>query len=508
MGVPADRRAHGAADGGSTSRRTFLKAGAALAAGGGGGQTFAADARAQVANTAEAGAAAPTGGADAADAELARLTGRRRILIKGAAVLTLDRQAGDFAKADILIEDGKIVEIAPDIAASPEAAAVIDGANRIAIPGFVDTHSHSYQGVLRAIMPNGALEPDYNRDVQATLTPAFSPSDVYAGVLMSALGFIDMGTTAIVDLSQISHTPEHSDACISALRDSGIRAVFGYSRGLGPAAQYPQDLARLQRTWFNGTDALVTPALGASLDPATFRAARAAGLRAILHIRNDSDKLIELGRAGLMREGDEYIHCINLTAQAWRLMRDSGGLVSLCPQIEMSMGHGLPAIQQALDHDMRPSLSSDHGVAVAQDFFSVMRTAFAFQRMGIFARARAGEPNLPALLTCRDMLEFATLEGARCAGLDRRTGTLSPGKEADLVLLRADGFSLWPVNNAAGTVVNLMNPGHVEGVFIAGKPRKWNGRLVGVDTARVMRLAAEARDAVMRRAGFAVDFLG
>jgi 5-methylthioadenosine/S-adenosylhomocysteine deaminase len=182
--------------------------------------------------------------------------------------------------------------------------------------------------------------------------------------------------------------------------------------------------------------------------------------------------------------------------------------VSLSPQIEMSMGHGLPAIQQALDHGMRPSLSSDHGVAVAQDFFSVMRTAFAFQRMGIFTRARAGEPNLPALLTCRDMLEFATLEGARCAGLEGRTGTLSPGKEADLVLLRADGFSLWPVNNAAGTVVNLMNPGHVEGVFIAGKPKKWRGRLVGVDTARVMRLAAEARDAVMRRAGFAVDFLG
>jgi 5-methylthioadenosine/S-adenosylhomocysteine deaminase len=458
-----------------------------------------------------AAAAGMPGGALAqseADQNLSRPMGARRILIKGAVVLTLDRQAGDFAKADILIEDGKLAEIAPDIAASPEAAAVIDGANRIAIPGFVDTHSHSYQGVLRAIMPNGALEPDYNRDVQATLTPAFSPSDVYAGVLMSALGFIDMGTTAIVDLSQISHTPEHSDACISALRDSGIRAVFGYSRGLGPATQYPRDIARLQRTWFNGTDALVTLALAASLDPATFRAARAAGLRAILHIRNDSDKLIELGRAGLMREGDEYIHCINLTTDAWRLMRDSGGRVSLCPQIEMSMGHGLPAIQQALDHGMRPSLSSDHGVAVAQDFFSVMRTAFAFQRMGIFARARAGEPNLPALLTCRDMLEFATLEGARCAGLDRRTGTLSPGKEADLVLLRADGFSLWPLNNAAGTVVNLMNPGHVEGVFIAGKPKKWRGRLVGIDTARVMRLAAEARDAVMRRAGFAVDFLG
>jgi len=473
-----------------------MKAGAALIAGGG-AYSLAAGAQAQGVDA-----------TDAADAELAQLAGRGRILIKGAVVLTLDRRLGDFAKADILIEDGKLAEIAPDIAVSPEAVAAIDGANRIAIPGFVDTHSHSYQGVLRAIMPNGALDPGYNRDVQATLTPAFAPGDVYAGVLMSALGFIDMGTTAIVDLSQISHTPEHSDAAIGALRDSGIRAVYGHSRGLGPATQYPQDIARLQRTWFNSTDGLVTLALGASLDPATFRAAREAGVRAILHIRNDSDKLIELGRAGLMREGDEYIHCINLTAQAWRVLRDSGGHVSLCPLLEMSMGHGLPAIQQALDNGMRPSLSSDHGVAVAQDFFSVMRTGFAYQRMGIFARARAGEPNLPALLTCRDMLEFATIEGARCAGVEGRTGTLSPGKDADIVLLRADGLSLWPLNNAAGTVVNLMNPGHVESVFVAGKPKKWRGRLVGIDAARVMRLATEARDAVLRRAGFAMDFLG
>lgn len=497
-------------DGAATSRRAFLKAGVALA-GGAGVQAVTAGARAQ--DAAVSGTAAgqvPADATDAGDAALNRLLGARRILIKGAVVLTLDRRLGDFAKADILIEDGKIGGVAPEIAASPEAGAVIDGTNRIAIPGFVDTHSHSYQGVLRSIMPNGALDPDYNRDVQTTLTPAFAPEDVYAGVLISALGFIDMGTTAIVDLSQIGHTPEHSDAGIRALKDSGIRAVFGYSRGIGPAARYPQDVARLQRAYFsggNGGGDLLTLALGVSLDPATFRAAREAGLRAILHLRNASDQLAELDRAGLLREGDQYIHCTGLTDAAWRLIRDSGGRISLCPQIEMTMGHGRPAIQQALDHGMRPSLSSDHGVAVAQDMFFIMRTAFAFQRMGVFARARAGAPGLPALLTCRDMLEFATLEGARCAGLEARIGTLSPGKDADLVLLRADAPSLWPVNNAPGTVVNLMNPGQVDSVFIAGTPRKWRGRLTGVDTAHLMRLASQAREAVMRRAGFSVDFL-
>ena len=174
----------------------------------------------------------------------------------------------------------------------------------------------------------------------------------------------------------------------------------------------------------------------------------------------------------------------------------------------MAMGHGTPAVQEALDHDLRPSLSSDHGVTIAQDFFSVMRTTFTFQRMQIFTRRRSGERNVPPLITCRDVLEFATIEGARCANLDGKVGTLTPGKEADLLLLQADRLNLWPLNNAPGTVVNLMSPANVETVFIGGKVRKWHGNLVGVDVPRTMRLAEEARDAVMRRANFSVNFLG
>jgi cytosine/adenosine deaminase-related metal-dependent hydrolase len=455
-----------------------------------------------------AGSLTPSGALaqGAADQDLTRLMGARRILIRGAVVLTLDRALGAFAKADILIEDGHIREVRPDIVASD--AAVIEGANRIAIPGFVDTHSHSYQGLLRGIMPNGRLDPDYNRDVQATLTPAYAPADVYAGVLITALGFIDMGTTAIVDLSQIGHTPEHSDACVSALKDSGIRAVFGYSRGIGPRAQYPQDIARLQKTYFSSADQLLTLALGAERDAKLFAAAREAGVPAVMHIRNDSAALIALGRANALREGDEFIHCTGLNGEAWRLIRDMGGRISLSPEVEMAMGHGTPAIQEALDHGVRPSLSSDHGDAVAQDMFTLMRALFTLQRMQLSARARNGEQNLPPFLTCRDALAFATSDGARTANLDRKIGTLAPGKEADIVLLRADAPSLWPLNNAPGTVVNLMHPGHVECVLIAGKLRKWRGKVVGVDMPRAMGLAEEARTAVMRRAGFSVDLLG
>jgi 5-methylthioadenosine/S-adenosylhomocysteine deaminase len=224
------------------SRREALKSGATFAAGALAAEILPSAARAQ----------------NAGAAELNKLLGERRILIRSGVVLTLDRQLGDFARADILIEDGKICEVRPDIAASDDSIAVVDAAKTIVIPGFIDTHSHSYQGILRSIMPNGVLEPDYNRDVQTALTPAFAPADVYAGVLMTALGLIDMGTTAIVDLCQISHSPEHSDACIRALQDSGIRAVYAYSRAIGPATQYPQDITRLQRIYFSSKDQLIT----------------------------------------------------------------------------------------------------------------------------------------------------------------------------------------------------------------------------------------------------------
>jgi 5-methylthioadenosine/S-adenosylhomocysteine deaminase len=488
---PTKGRQQAASVGSETSRRGFLQAGAGALAG----------------SAALAGAALAQG-AGAPDAELGRLQGARRILLKGGLVLSLDRQVGDFARADVLIEDGKIREVRPDIPVLDDAAAVIDAANRIIIPGFVDTHSHSYQGLLRNILTNGVLNPDYNRDIQSNLTPAYQASDAYMGVLVTALGLMDMGTTTIVDISQVSHTPEHSDACIHALRDSGIRAVYAYYRGAGPAAQFPQDITRIQRTYFNSKDQLLTLALGTSIDAKLYGLAREVGVPAVLHINNLSAQILELGRAGLLRPGDEYIHCTHLNDAAWGLIRDTGGHISLSTQIEMAMGQGLPAIQTALDHGVRPSLSSDHGATLAQDFFTVMRSTFTLQHLQLFQRAFNGEQNLPRRLSPRDLLEFATIEGARCANLESKVGTLTPGKEADIVLLAADRISVWPLNNAPGAVVNLMNPSHVETVFIGGKVKKWRGNLVGVDVPRLLELVAEARDRVLRRAGFQMNLLG
>jgi hypothetical protein len=265
------------------SRRALLTASAGLAAAAAALPFLSDKARAQAA------------GANA-DGLLTRVQGQRRILLKGGVVLTLDRGIGDFAQADVLIEDGKIREVRPSVAISRDDAAVIDATNRIVVPGFIDTHHHFYQGLLRSILTNGLLNPDYSRDIGNTLTPAYAPADAYAGVLVTALGMIDMGTTTAVDTSQVSHTPEHSDACIRALRESGMRAVYAYWRGSGPDMRYPQDIVRLQRTYFSSQDQLLTLALGAVLDAKVFAYAREVGVRTVCHgVSNNTERtLLEL----------------------------------------------------------------------------------------------------------------------------------------------------------------------------------------------------------------------
>ena len=472
------------------SRRRFLKSGAGV---------FAASA---AIHSSTAQAQTPT-----ADASLTRLLSQRRILIKGGVVLSMDKQVGDFARADVLIEDGKIREVRPDIAVTAENAAIVDATNRIVTPGFIDTHHHFYQGLLRNILSNGLLNPDYSRDISDRLTAVYLASDVYAGTLVSALGMIDMGTTTAVDTSQVCHTPEHSDAGVKALQDSGMRVVYAYSRGAGPASMYPQDIVRIQKAYFNSKDQLLTLALGGGLNKDLFSYARSVGVLTVNHgVNHNTEKsLHELNALGLLRPGDEYIHCTQLSSESWKVIRDSGGRVSLSTPIEMAMGHGMPGIQGALDHGIRPSLSSDVDVTMAQDPFTVMRSTFNLQRLMLLQRAQKNEPSLPPLLTCRDVLEFATIEGARCTGLDSKTGSLTPGKEADILLLQADRLNVWPLNNAPGCVVNLMSPSNVETVFIAGKVRKWRGALVGIDEPRIRQTVSDARDGVLRRANFPLN---
>jgi cytosine/adenosine deaminase-related metal-dependent hydrolase len=469
--------------------------------------------------TAAAVAAAPalaTTVAGPAEAQGARpAQAGRQILLKGGIVLTLDRAVGDFEKADVLIEGTKIKEVKPSISA-PNAQ-VIDASKAIVMPGFVDTHRHMWQGYLRNVLPDGSLE-DYRNVVQRTFGAKMTPDDVYAADLISALGAIDSGVTCVLDWSHIGISQAHTDACIKGLRDSGVRAVFAYGAGQNETgrvmeiatAKYPGDIARLRKQYFSSDDQLLTlylAALGGAPEAtfSQFKAAREVGARISIHVGvgvfGRSALLEKVNALGGLKDDTTYIHCCTLNDTEWKLIKDTGGTVSIAGYVETLMGHGNPPTQKCIDMGIRPSLSVDVETSVPNDFFTQMRTVFSLQKNEVWARRLAGDKEPPKFLTVREVLEFATIEGARANGLEKKCGTLTPGKEADVIMLRTDLLNTMPINNAVGAVVTSMTSQNVDTVLIAGKVVKRNGRLVGVDMNKVAKLARDAQARNYKAAG-------
>lgn len=432
-----------------------------------------------------------------------------RTLIRGGTVLSLDPNVGDFTNADVLIERGEIVEIGPGLVAAE--AEVIDASGMIVMPGFVDSHRHIWEGLLRNIGTDVPLEgrSGYISSVLHKLAPAFRPEDAYIGDLISALGAIDAGITTLLDWSHIQGSPAHTDAVIQALRDSGLRAVFAYGFpwwGKWEERQ-PSWFVRAATEHFSTTDQMLTLALAAPGPEFTdfevtrdhWKLAREAGARITTHVGVGSygqdGKLQEMGEGGLLGPDTTYIHCTTLNDTEIQMIVDTGGTVSLASPVEMMMGHGMPPIQKFLDRGLRPSLSVDVETNVPGDMFNQMRSVLTLQRASATAEGKSP-------LRTTEVLACATIEGARAVGLDSKVGTLTPGKQADVIMLRTDRMNVTPLNDPATAVVAGMDTGNVDTVLIAGRVMKRHGELLHVDWPAVKRMASESRDFVLAKSGF------
>lgn len=469
-----------------------------------------------------AAAGASVAGSTALAADAPKVTAGRPILLKGGCVLSLDKAVGDFAKADVLIDGKHIKAVRPNIDA-PNALA-IDAADTIVMPGFVDTHHHLWECVIRNSAPDDTLQ-DYYKHVNLMLGSAYAPEDVHAADLVGALGTLNSGTTTVLDWSHIQNSPAHSDAAVAGLKESGSRAVFAYGFPIlaDPKAfwfdpssthKYPEDIRRLRKQYFSSDDQLLTLALagiapggpGGPEDKVTklWNLAREVGARISVHAGTlgKAGFFEGFGRSGMLKSDTTYIHCNSFTDTEWKMIADTGGSISCSSAIEMFMGHGIPAVQRALDFGIRPSLSVDVETEAPGDFFTQMRAALGVQRMQASDRAAKGDKNAPKWLTARDVLELATIEGARACGLDHKIGTLTPGKEADIIMLRTDRVNVMPLNSAVGAAVLSMDSSNVDTIFVAGRMVKRNGKLVGVDVKRIEKLVTAARDRVMAKANY------
>jgi 5-methylthioadenosine/S-adenosylhomocysteine deaminase len=416
---------------------------------------------------------------------------------------------GDHVAGDILVEGDRIVEVGRGLSAGD--AEIIDASGMIVMPGFVDTHRHIWEGLLRNIGTDVPLEgrTSYISHVLHKLAPALRPEDAYVGNLLSALGAIDAGITTLLDWSHIQGSPAHTDAVVQALEDSGLRAVFAYGFpwwGKWEERQ-PSWFVRCATEHFTTKDQLLTLALAAPGPEFTdfevtrdhWKLARETDARITTHVGvgtyGQERKVQAFGEAGLLGPDTTYIHCTTLNDTEIQMIVDTGGTVSLAAPVEMMMGHGMPPIQKFLDRGLAPSLSIDVETNVPSDMFNQMRSVLGLQRAIATADGKA-------MVTARDVLTWATVEGARANGLADKVGTLTPGKQADVVLLRTDRLNVTPLNDPATAVVVGMDTGNVDTVVIAGRVMKRHGRLLHVDWGAVRRASTDARDHVLEKSGF------
>lgn len=422
-----------------------------------------------------------------------------RTLITGGTVISMDPAVGDLTRGDVLVTDGVITGIAARIEA-PDAE-IIDATDRIVLPGFVDTHRHTWQTAFRGCGADWTFG-QYLVAMHDTVKPHYRPEDIHLGNLAGRLEAVASGVTTMLDWFHAALTPEHTDAAIAALREAPGRSVFCFGAGFRTSDPIEAEVRRVRST-LRGDD-LLTMALGLrgpemtsmEITAADLRLAAELGLRTSVHIETGGTggrPIAELHQRGLLLDTTTFVHANGISDDQLRLAADAGSSVSISPDVELKMGIGWPETGRMLAAGLRPTLSTDDSPAAAGDMFSAMRTAYAVQR------GRDGG------LTARDLLSFATIDGARACGLGDRTGSLTPGKDADIILLRADDPTVFPFNNPVGTIVTAAHPGLVDTVLVAGRVVKRNGALVGVDLPALRAGLLDSRDRIAAAAGMPLD---
>lgn len=417
----------------------------------------------------------------------------------------MDRSVGNHTEADVLVEDGLVTEVARGLRARD--AEVIDGTDTIVMPGFVDSHRHAWKTLFRNLGGGGAGEKQVG---PAIYGPHFTAEDAYTATLVGLLGAAEAGVTTVVDWSDIQVDPSFTEAVLSAHADSGMRTVFVHAAPMwsGDGANQVSHVVELMRR----DDRQTTTIAYGPADPSRFdldavaedwTEARRHDLRIHAHVGRDSSEqglVSELGKRGLLGEDVTLVHCTNLDDSDLDAVASSGTRVTLTPSNEMGAGYGAPPLQGLIDRDIRPGLGVGNEVEAPGDLFAQMRVTNSMQHATLFDLKLSGKAGIPNLLSTREVIRYGTIDGARAAGLESVTGSISPGKQADIVVLRADRPNIAPINDPIGAVVWGMDTSNIDWVLVGGEIVVREGDLTS-DVGRVRDLATRAQRRIASAAG-------
>src|SRR5262245_55948864 len=442
----------------------------------------------------------------------------RRLLITDAAIVSMDPAIGNLRTGDILIEGERIAAVAPNIPSGD--AVVIHASHMLALPGLINGHLHTWQTGLRGLAADWTVA-EYMQAMHRGLATLFRPEDIYIANLMGALNQINNGATTLVDWCHNNPTPEHTDGAIRGLDDAGIRALFLHGSpkpdpkpGQKHFSQMPMprsEVERFRKGRFASRDRLVTFGL-AILGPyySTYDVTRED-----LALAHEFDLLASRhvgGGTGLVPDGFErlldenlvdshltIVHGNDIKPDTVRRMADRGATFTVTAEIELQMGYGDPLTGVLHEKKAPISVGTDVEPAVGSDMFTCMRLTLQHERnRGIIeSLGKTGSRPARSELTCYHALSWATTGAAKIAGLDDRIGSITPGKQADITLLRTDALNMTPMHDLVGCAVMQAATANVDTVLIAGRVVKQAGRLLADGLEGTMAKLARSGDRIL-----------
>nr|WTA64881.1 amidohydrolase family protein [Micromonospora sp. NBC_00855] len=437
----------------------------------------------------------------------------RPVVFRTGLVLTMDDAHTVLPGADVLVVGGRIAQVGVGLTA-PDDALEIDATDGILMPGMVDTHRHLWQTAMRGYGADWTLT-QYFVWYYLESGKLFRPEDVYAGNLLGAIEAIDAGVTTTVDWSHGLQTPEHADAAVDALEAVDGRFVLAYGniqQGPWEWATSPEFRDFHRRRLDGGKLAGFQLAFDVTGDPAfperaAFEVARELGVAVTTHAgvwgATNDDGIRLMHENGFMTPSTVYVHAATLTQDSYNRIAATGGSVSVSTESEQSAGQGYPPTWQLRHHDIPVSLSMDTSVWWSGDLFSAMRSTLGADRSREHLEAHAKQETITHChLRAEQVVEWATRGGARALGMDATIGALTPGRQADIVLIKNDASpAMFPILHPHGHVVFQAQRADVHTVLVDGRVVKRDGRLVGVDLAAARARVAATIDQLRETMG-------
>ena len=436
---------------------------------------------------------------------------RRGFLVKGGAVITVDLKIGTLPRADVLVKEGRIVEIGEDLVDT--TAEVIDAAEMIVMPGLVDSHYHMWSTLGRNFLADNGFE--YYQAKWAT-SALYDAEDFYNSVMLGLAELANGGVTTVHNWSHNNQSPKHVDAELRAHRDSLLRAryAYGHPDRLAPdVVNTFDDLDRVQQEWFSDAsriDNLVH--LGVNLRGMIQSDARVfheemqimlrRGLPVAIHAsqsKPNSDDAADYEKRGYLGPKFLFCHYLAATDSDRAAMARTSTSLSFSTHSEFRLGeHGdaRRALMKARAAGVSVTLSSDATSIAPPNMFENMRFTW---NMGIPWKESDTETITP--VSFYEAIEMATINGARALGLADITGSLTPGKRADIILIRTTDLNIAPLANIETTVVQSATPENVDTVMVDGRLIKRSGQLLGFDVPGIVDRAKHSALRIRKAAG-------